>query len=431
MVVSSTKPKWDLVKLGQLFKIKHGFAFKGEYFVSKGKFLLLTPGNFKTDGGIKIEDEQKYYDGQFPEEFLLKKGDLLVVMTDLIQDAPILGSPAFIPEDGKYLHNQRLGKIVDVKTDLVDITFLYYLFNRYEIRAQIKGSATGTTVKHTAPERIYAVKTCLPPLPVQSKIASILSAYDDLIENNTRRIKILEEMAQRIYREWFVDFRFPGHKKAEMVDSELGKIPEGWEAKPIGEVVDILGGGTPSTKIPEYWENGDINWYTPSDLTANKAMFISDSSNKITRVGLKHSSAKLFPSYCVMMTSRATIGVTSINTQEACTNQGFIICIPNKKASIYQIYFWIDQNKELIDAIASGATYKEIGRSEFRSLLIPVATSDVNSRFIEIVEPIEKQIEVLLRKKSNLRQTRDLLLPKFISGEFDVTNVDIDTNRSA
>ena len=246
-------------------------------------------------------------------------------------------------------------------------------------------------------EIISRIPLSFPPLPTQHKIASILSAYDDLIENNTRRIQILEEMAQMIYREWFVHFRFPGHEQVRMVDSEIGRIPEGWEVKGIGEVVETLGGGTPSTQKPEYWD-GDVIWYSPTDLTTAGTMFISESAKKITVLGLQKSSARLFPPYSVMMTSRATIGVIAINTKPSCTNQGFITCIPNKQVSGYQIYFWISENKEKITTLASGATFKEINKTTFRKLPIVVSDSAANKQFVETLTPLAKQIENLQAK---------------------------------
>jgi type I restriction enzyme, S subunit len=259
------------------------------------------------------------------------------------------------------------------------------------------------------------------PPSTQHKIAAILSAYDDLIENNARRIAILEEMARNLYREWFVHFRFPGHEGVRMVDG----VPEGWNIKDIGEVIDVLGGGTPSTQEPEYWVNGVVIWFSPSDLTAAGTMFIADSSKKITKLGLQKSSARLFPAYSVMMTSRATIGVTAINTREACTNQGFITCLPNEDISAYQIYFWIDKQREKIIGLASGATFKEINKATFRKLPIIVADKDTRNRFADILHPICKQIENLQAKNTNLRRTRDLLLPKLISGELDVSKLEI------
>jgi len=116
-------------------------------------------------------------------------------------------------------------------------------------------------------------------------------------------------------------------------------IPEGWEIRPVAEVFEILGGGTPSTKQTEYWENGDIIWYSPTDLTKNFGIFISDSAKHITEKGLRGSSARLFPPYSVMMTSRATIGVVAVNTEVAATNQGFITCLPNEGFSVHQLYY--------------------------------------------------------------------------------------------
>jgi type I restriction enzyme, S subunit len=301
--------------------------------------------------------------------------------------------------------------------------FAYYFLQTLHLEQFDCGSANPTLNRN----HIHALSICYPPLSTQRKIASILSAYDDLIENNTRRIKILEEMAQMLYREWFVNFRFPNHENIKMVESELGLIPEGWEVKPIGEVIETTGGGTPSTKIPEYWENGNIFWYTPSDLTASKSMFISSGEKAITRLGLQKSSARMFPAYSVMMTSRATIGVTAINTEPACTNQGFITCIPNEFVSAYQIYFWVAENKDTIISFASGATFKEISKTVFRQLPILIAEKKVRNQFVTVIDPICKHIANLQQKNINLRKTRDLLLPKLISGEIDLEKLNIET----
>lgn len=289
-----------------------------------------------------------------------------------------------------------------------DSSFIFYLASSDFIRKPAEKSMVGASGRQRADLSVIEnIEIEVPSLNLQHKIASILSAYDALIENNTRRIKILEEMAQSIYCEWFVNFRFPDHEKVRMVDSKLGKIPEGWQVDAIGNRIETYGGGTPSTKIPEYWEPAEVTWFIPSDLTKTNATFVFDSEKKISGLGLTKSAAKLFPSYSVMMTSRATIGATAINTIQACTNQGFITCIPNEAVSNYQIYFWIKENLRIIDSIASGATYKEISRSEFRELLITIADKNVRKLFVDTVYPIFKQIENLLLKNINLRQTRE------------------------
>lgn len=303
----------------------------------------------------------------------------------------------------------------------IDPRFLFYLFAGDIFQAQIRNFSSGSAQPQIPIQDLRELEITYPPIDYQRHIATVLSAYDDLIENNTRRIKILEEMVQMLYREWFVEFRFPGHERVKVKNG----VPDGWEVTTLGQAVATLGGSTPSTKQPEYWQGGDVIWYTPSDLTANKAMFISDSKTKINALGLKHSSAHMFPAYSVMMTSRATIGVTAINTIPACTNQGFITCIPNERVSAYQLYFWIEENKDKILNVASGATFKEISRTEFRDFSFLVADVQTNKRFSELVTPIGEEIENLLAKDANLRRTRDLLLPRLVSGEVDVADLEI------
>ena len=420
---------WKRVRLGELIQVRHGFAFRGEYFSDHGKYIVLTPGNFFDEGGFKPKSGvEKFYAAPPPNEHILRRGDLVVAMTEQVEG--LLGSSALIPVSDTYLHNQRIGLVVPL-SDQVDREFLYYLFNTKKVRDQIQATATGSKIRHTAPSRIEDVIVDFPPLSVQQKLAAILSAYDDLIENNNRRIKLLEEMAQRIYREWFVDFRFPGHEVIPPIESESGPIPDGWKVSPIGNVTTVMGGGTPSKTVPQFWEDGDIVWYTPSDLTAADSMFMSSSKLKITEKGLARSSARLFPAGSVMMTSRATIGVVSITAVPAATNQGFITCPTSDLAGQYHLYFWLKQQKDVIISLASGATFKEINKATFRQIAFLRATSNVEAAFEDLIEPFGKQIKGLLRAQQNLRLTRDLLLPRLISGEIDVTDLEIVVAESA
>jgi type I restriction enzyme S subunit len=144
----------------------------------------------------------------------------------------LLGSSAWIPASDKYLHNQRLGRIVDLDESRVDRRYLYHLLNTATVRHQISASASGTKVRHTAPERIGRVDVELPPLASQQKIADTLTAYDDLMENNRRRIDLLEAAARLLYQEWFVRLRFPGHERSRIVAG----VPEGWERKTLGDL---------------------------------------------------------------------------------------------------------------------------------------------------------------------------------------------------
>jgi type I restriction enzyme S subunit len=317
--------EWHEVRLGDLLSIKHGFAFKGEYFSDSGEFIVLTPGNFLERGGFKAKSPEKYYAGSIPQGYLLDADQIVVAMTE--QAVGLLGSSARIPADGVYLHNQRIG-LIQEKPELVSRRFLYYLFNSPAVRAQIAASATGAKVRHTAPERIQAVRAVVPDRDLQQRIADVLSTIDELIENNRRRIEILEEAALSLYREWFVHFRFLGHESATFVDSPLGPIPEGWTVEPVGEVVRVVGGGTPRRSEPAFWSDATIPWYTPSDLTRAHQFVAAPSRERISASGLKKSSAQLLPAGTVMLTSRATIGYSAITPAEACTNQGFINCVP-------------------------------------------------------------------------------------------------------
>ncbi len=238
----NTEKRTPLV-LSDYIKIKHGFAFKGEYFSAKPTpDVLVTPGNFTIGGGFKA-DKFKYYKGSVPEGYILNEGDLVVTMTDLSVDADTLGYPAHIPKDNiRFLHNQRVG-LVQKKKEGIDFGYLYYLMCTRPYQKYVVSTASGSTVKHTSPDKITSYECDFPTLRTQNKIAEILGAYDAKIENNNKIIKNLETTAQTIFDEWFVKFRFPGHEKVKMIDSEMGKIPEGWSVKNVLDVVERVPSG--------------------------------------------------------------------------------------------------------------------------------------------------------------------------------------------
>lgn len=347
-------------------------------------------------------------------------GDLI-----LAREAPV-GNVALVTPGLEPVLGQRT-VLIRPDPDLVDPDYLTYRLLASDIQHWMNGVANGATVPHLNMEDIRALPlSALPVIDEQRRIGGCLAAFDDLIENNRRRIQVLEEMARLIYREWFVHFRFPGHEGVELADSDLGPIPEGWDSLPIGEVVETVGGGTPSKEKPEYWVKPSIVWYTPSDLTKQSAMFALGSGDEINELGLSKSSAKLFPARTVMMTSRATIGEIAISTTEASTNQGFISCVPNDRLSEYHLYFWLQENVELFLMLAGGATFKELRKSTFRDLPIAVPSQDVEARFNHVVGPMCQLVENLLRQNAALWEARNLLLPRLISGELDVSELDLD-----
>ena len=236
----SFNEEWEKIKLEELVDIEHGYAFKGKYFSNDvTNIILLTPGNFKIGGGFK-NSKIKYYkeNGDLPEEYILNSNDLIVTMTDLSKNGDTLGYPALVPDsENVYLHNQRLGKVI-FKNNRVNKKFLYYKMCTREYRHEILATSSGTTVHHTAPDRILNYKLKLPPLKEQKAIAGILSSLDKKIENNNQMNETLEEIAQAIYKSWFVDFE--PFQDGNFIETELGMIPEGWEVKKLGTIVDVL-----------------------------------------------------------------------------------------------------------------------------------------------------------------------------------------------
>jgi type I restriction enzyme S subunit len=390
-----TRPRWREKKLGELFRLKHGYAFKGEYFAESGPYVLLTPGNFYDEGGFKQRGEQqKHYTGPVPRGFILKEGDLLVAMTE--QAEGLLGSPAIIPESNKYLHNQRLGLITELNTREINKKFLYYLFNFRNVRAQIRGTASGVKVRHTSPERIYEVKVRIPDMNSQHKIAVFLSTYDDLIENNIRRIKILEEMAAAIYREWFVYFRFPGHEKVKMVDSSLGKIPERWEAKKLDNELELAYGkglkaddrvqGT----FPVYGSAGIVGYHNES-LVRGPGIIVGRKGNVGT---VFWSDEDFYP----------------IDT----------VFYVRTKVCLHYIYY----NLKGQNFINKDAAVPGLNRNQAYSLPFLLPSATVLNQFEFVVSPIFTQLRILRKENGNLRDTRDLLSPRLISGEVNVSELD-------
>jgi type I restriction enzyme S subunit len=304
--------------------------------------------------------------------------------------------------------------------------YLYYYLELPQAIEWLQAHSVGATMPNLSAGIVRQLPVTYPPISTQVEIIGELDSIEALIANTRRRIEILEEMARLLYREWFVHFRFPGHENVELVDSELGLIPKGWVVARVSEVIETIGGGTPSREVDEYWSNGSVQWYTPSDLTREKSIFAIESSDRITELGLRKSSAKRFPAGSVMLTSRATIGEVSIATSEASTNQGFITCLPSERLTTNYLYFWLNENVPLLKNLAGGATFKELRKSTFRELPILVPDQSEMVRFEERIGPPMTLVKNLLQQNAVLRETRDLLLPRLVSGELDVSDLDVE-----
>ncbi len=298
-----------------------------------------------------------------------------------------------------------------------DPRFLSYFLSTLHLEVFDTGSSNPTLNRN----HVHKIKVLAPEPADQHKIAAILSAYDDLIANNQRRIALLGSTAEEIYREWFVRMRFPG---AKPVTLEKG-LPPGWKHELIGGAFKFFGGATPSKDVARYWTNGDVNWFTPTDITAADGIYLESSRDRCTEDGLADCSANLFPAYCVMMTSRATIGAIGINTEPACTNQGFITCIPNEQYPLTYLYHWLKLAKPHFEMLSGGATFAELTKGTFKRIRILTPDIALVGRYEKLTRPMFDEMESLQKANGKLQSTRDALLPRLISGKLRVDQLNI------
>jgi type I restriction enzyme S subunit len=413
---------WNTYKLGDLLRIKHGFAFKGEFFSDeKNDNVLLTPGNFNSYGGIKFNwDKQKFYKGEFPVDYILNEGDLIIALTDLTQSCSILGSTAIIKDkDYNYLHNQRLGLVKDINPK-VNANFLYYVFNNSTFRNHVIATKTGSTVSHTAPERIYNYEINIPEdIEEQQSIASILSAIDDKIENNLAINKTLEEMAMALYKHWFVDFG--PFQDGEFVESELGMIPKGWEVKRLDELAEI--GSSKRIFYDEYVAEG-IPFYRGKEVielskgkSISSELFISE--QKFNEIKAKFDIPTKGD---ILISSVGTIGVSWLvdGFEEFYFKDGNLTWIKKYKTFLKgeYLHLWLnsENGKDQINGEVIGSTQKALTISSLRNFKILFPNEEVyqqiGNEFIDYYE--QRQLNLIEIK--TLTQLRDTLLPQLISG---------------
>lgn len=298
-----------------------------------------------------------------------------------------------------------------------DSDYVFNLMSMQFIRNLAANSMTGASGRQRADLGfIKRIKWNFPPLPTQQKIASILSAYDNLIQNYKKQIEALQTGACELYKEWFVRFRFPGYQTAEFENG----IPEGWKIERIGNIGEVIGGGTPSTENEEYWD-GDIPWLSPVDLSDNTNFYVSRGGKNITKLGLQKSSAKMMPKDTVLLSSRAPVGYVALAKNPICTNQGFksVVCNTSVIQPIY-LYFYFRMNKNYLQSIASGATFPELSGSMMKKLKVLLPQMELQKEFSKKANIFISKAELLSEQITNLTQQRDLLLPRLMRGALEV-----------
>ncbi len=333
-------------------------------------------------------------------------GDLIMA-----REAPV-GNVAMVP---KNLHPCLGQRTLLIRPDprKVDSRYLTYLLIGDEVQGTIHSMTNGATVPHLNMEDVRTLELPeIPPLKIQKRIADILSAYDDLIENNLRRIKLLEEISRVLYREWFVKFRYPGNTKVPRVMSAIGSIPKTWDAVPFTSLAQVLSGGTPKTDNPEYWD-GAIPFFTPRDAPAS--FYVLDTGKHLTSLGVERCASALYPPDTVFITARGTVGKIALPSVPMAMNQSCYALKGREGVSQRFLFLMTMQQVDYLKKNTGGATFATIVVDTFSRMRVARPPSDLLERFTQHVDPMFEQIKTLSYQINNLRQTRDLLLSRLLS----------------
>lgn len=402
-------------------------AYKG------GEFSLIRSQNvldfsFSFDGLVKINAEQ----ANALSNVEVFEGDVLLNITGDSVARCCQVDPDCLPARV----NQHVC-IIRPKTNVLDAKFLKYFFLvPYQKQHLLMLSSAGATRSALTKGMIEDLEIPDFSITDQKAIAHILGTLDDKIELNQKMNQTLGDIAKAIFKSWFVDFD-PVCAKAEgrptgldaeisdlfpdaFEDSEVGEIPAGWALKTIGDIADCVGGGTPSTKSPEFWDDGIHAWTTPKDLSNSRSIHLMQTDRKITDLGLKKISSGLLPAGTVLLSSRAPVGYLALATEPTAINQGYIALRPKGTVSNYYLLNWCDTNLSEIKSRASGTTFAEISKASFRPIRALAPHDDVMSAFHRIVSPIYERVHVSSKETQLLEDLRDTLLPKLISGELRI-----------
>ena len=388
----------------------------------------LTPGNFAIGGGFK-GDKLKYYNGVVPEEFILHKGDVIVTMTDLSKQSDTLGYPAFVPacnEGRRYLHNQRIGKITLKDIASTDARYIYYVMCSTECRNEVLVSATGTTVKHTSPDRIKRFRFSLPPLQEQRTIAHILGTLDDKIELNRRMNETLERMARALFKSWFVDFDpvwakmegrhtgLPQHLSDlfpdRLADSELGGIPEGWTVQELGDVAAQRRSGA---------EPGEINPDTPYIALQHMPKFSIALSEWATSDGLASSKFRFERGDILFGKLRPYFHKVGVAALDGVCSTDIVVVSPTSP-DWFGFVLGHTSSPEFVDytdAVSTGTRMPRTKWADMARFKIAMPNGELPKTFTGLVQPWVNRIVSAIHESRSLAAQRDVLLPKLVSGE--------------
>ena len=415
--------KWKQMTLGEVATICHGFSFKSENFVSNGKMPVIRIGNIKNwrviiDDSVFVEDENRL------EPYLLRRGDFVIALTggDVSNLETATGRVGLYQEKFPSVLNQRLARI-DVDESRADKQFIYFMLANKAAVYSLASIANGSAQKNLTTKHVLNFSIALPSLSEQKSIAAVLASLDDKIELLRAQNKTLEEMVQRLFREWFVDFNFPDNdgkpyktSGGKIVESEYGETPEGWQTKSYTDLVNVLSGGTPKTDVPEYW-NGQIPFFTPKD--AKDTFYVDTTEKYITEAGLSACNSKLYPKDTVFITARGTVGKCALALRDMAMNQSCYALVGKYISNLF-VFLLTKQLIEVIKKSASGAVFDAITVSTFHSLNVVLGDREVTDRFEALIRPMFNKIANNTEEIFKLTELRDQLLPKLMSAEIQM-----------
>ena len=409
--VAATGKGWERLNLGEIAEIIMGQSPKSEFYNTSAEGLPFLQGS--AEFGNMFPSPKKFTSNWKREA---EADSILLSVRAPVGDMNIA--------DAKYAIGRGLASIKGKENNT---RFIFYLLKHNA--AALNNHASGTVFASINKASLENFECVVPPLPEQRAIAHILGTLDDKIELNRRMSETLEAMAQALFKSWFIDFD-PVHAKAAGRDTGLPKhiadlfpdafdgdgLPTGWQLSEIGKEVNVVGGGTPSTKEPVYWDEGEHCWATPKDLSKLLSPVLLDTERKLTAIGVDKISSGLLPKGSVLLSSRAPIGYLAIAEAPTAINQGFIGMICESRLSNLYVLAWCQENLEYLKSIASGSVFAELSKRAFKPTPITVPSPEVLEVWEHLTRPWHEKLVSCIRKCSALTTIRDSLLPNLISG---------------